>query len=283
VAAINCTAALIEELFDRAAARYARTVAPILRPLTVDFVAYAAPESVDRALDLGTGTGLVVQLLTPHVRSVTGLDVAHGMLREAHTLPAPESVSYVRGDAHDLPFQARVFSLVIASLGVNATDPNRLLRAIRRVMAPGGRFVLQEWGPADPTNAVIREALNEYALDQPGGWAGRLRELSESAPPAWGDYLQDVDDYRDWLSDAGFVVEHASESAPVTLRLPVETCLAFWLAWPGRFEEVEAMDGRTRAAFWTDTTARLVALAGPDGSLVWRPVVFRVTARRHEL
>ena len=283
MAALIRAAALIEDLFDRAATRYARTIAPILGPLTADFVAYAAPGCEDRVLDLGTGTGLVTRLLAPHVRAVTGLDLAYGMLRAAHIFPAPAPVWYVRGDVHNLPFQSGVFSLAITSLGLNATDPNRLLRAIRRVLATGGRFVLQEWGPADPTNTIVRETLGEYALDQPGGRAALLRERFEAAPPAWGDYLQDVDDYRDWLSDAGFEVEHASESAPVTLRLPVATCLTFWLAWPGRFEEVEAMDGLTRSAFLAATTARLAALAGPDGSLVWQPVVFRVTARRHEL
>lgn len=272
---------LIRTLFDQSAERYERDIVPVFAPLTADFVACAAPQPTDTALDIGTGTGLAARMLAPYVCRVVGVDISAASLRAARGVSTAANVHYARADIHRLPFPAGGFSLVVASFGLNATDPAYSLRAIRRVIAPGGRLVIQEWGPADPLNLALRDLLADYAPKQPGERLAALREQLDAHPAPWSDQLQDVDDYREWLADLGLDVEDAAEHAPVAIRLPTAaTYLAFFLAWTFRFEEVRAMDEATRAAFYAAAHARAAEDAQPDGSLVWQPVVFRVSARR---
>jgi ubiquinone/menaquinone biosynthesis C-methylase UbiE len=277
---VDCLS-LIRHLFDESAERYERDITPLLAPLTADFVAYAAPCRRDRALDVGTGTGLVARLLAPYVRVVAGVDVSPRALSAAHHLPTAAHIHYVRADLNRLPFAAGCFSLVVASFGLNATDPDQSLRALRRVIAPGGRLALQEWGPISGVDRQIDELLNEHAAADPGPRVAALRDRLDAHPARWRDQLQDTEDYVERLSDQGFTVEDAAESAPVAIRLAhSEQYLVFKLAWTYRFEEVRAMDSLSRAAFLAGARAALADAAQPDGSYVWQPVVFRVTARR---
>ena len=276
---MNCLS-LIQYLFDESAERYERDIAPVLAPLTADFIAYTAPRVTDRALDIGTGTGLAARMLAPYAHCVVGVDISPISLQTARQLSSAANIFYVRADINRLPFLAGGFALVIASFGLNGTHPDHSLRAIRRAIAPGGRLVLQEWGPADPLNLAINGILEEYALDEPGERMAALRDWVEENPATWRDHLQDVDDYRERLAELGLSIEDARECAPVAIRLSPEIYLAFLLAWTYRFEEVRAMDGSTRAAFYAAARARLAEAAQPDGSLIWQPAVFRVTARR---
>ena len=103
----------------------------------------------------------------------------------------------------------------------------------------------------------------------------------EANPSQWHDYLQEPDDYREWLHDFGLTVEYAEESERLTIRIAdVEDYLRYKLAWTYRWEEVRAMDAQTRVAFYTAVCARMDEFAEPDGSLLWRPALIRVTARR---
>jgi SAM-dependent methyltransferase len=272
---------LIRRLFDESAGRYARDIAPVLAPLTADFVAYAAPRRRDRVLDVGTGTGLAARMLAPYVRFVAGVDISPRALAAARAIPTTTTVHYAQADLNRLPFAAGSFSLVVSSFGLNATDPDSSLRALRRVIAPGGRLVLQEWGPAGSIDLQLDELLDEHAADDPGPDVMALREGLDAHPARWRDQLQNADDYAEWLTGLGFTVEDATESAPVTIRLAdTEQYLTFKLAWTYRFEEVRAMDERDRAAFFAGARMCLSDAAQPDGSLLWQPVVFRVTARR---
>jgi ubiquinone/menaquinone biosynthesis C-methylase UbiE len=272
---------LIRTLFDQSAERYERDIVPVLAPLTADLVAYAAPQRSDCALDIGTGTGLVARLLAPHVRRVIGVDISPASLRAARSVPTTVNVHYARADIERLPFPAGGFSLVVASFGLNATDPAHSLRAIRRVIAPGGRLVIQEWGPADALTLALDDLLAEFAPEEPGEALSVLHQALEEHSAIWQDQFQDADDYREGLTDLGLDVEHAEEGAPVAIRLPTaETYLAFFLAWTSRFEEVRAMDEAACAAFYAAARARAAGAAQPDGSLIWQPVVFRITARK---
>jgi len=272
---------LIQYLFDESAERYPRVIEPIFAPLAADLVAYAAPLRRDRALDVGTGTGLAARLIAPYVRSVCGVDISPRSLDVARERPTSANVYYLRADLNHLPLGAGCFSLAVSSFGLNATDPDQSLRALGRVIAPGGRLVLQEWGPTAPYDRDIEELLNEHTADDPGPRMAALREWLDAHPARWRDQLQDVDDYAERLTDLGFEIEDATESAPVSIRLATtEQYLIFKLAWTYRFEEVRAMDDSSRAAFYTVARARLADAAQPDGSLIWQPALFRVTARK---
>lgn len=272
--------ALIQRLFDASADRYAIDVAPVLAPLVTDFVTYCAPRLQDIALDLGTGTGLLARALAPHVRHVTGVDISRESLYVARATPSPLNVYYLRADIHHLPVRRAGVSLVVASLGLNATDPTRSLCAVREVIAPGGRLVIQEWGAMADVDRAFGEVFMDFVVPEAPRELEKLRDDMDDHPPAWSDYLQDTDDYREWLTDLGLTVEDAREASPVTVRInDIEDYLRYKLAWTHRWEEIRAMDVPTRTAFYRTVRDRLAAFTRADGSLIWRPWLFRLTAR----
>ncbi len=298
---------LIQHLFNASAERHACAVEPVLAPLYDDFVRYAAPHPADRVLDAGTGTGSNARRIAPHVRSVTGVDVAVQPLivacdqrgftrsrdlklwRGGERTPSPDSASpdtregtdYVCADLHQLPFGAHHFTLITASFGLNATDPDRALVELRRVIAPGGRIVIQEWGPVTELDQVVGEVLAAYTVDDPPPHLAALRAwiARDLANPGWADHLQDADDYADWLRDLGFTVADAREITPVVIPVSVDSFIACAVAGTDRAEELRAMDPSTRAACEAALHVRLAAFADPAGWLRWEPVVIRAIGR----
>lgn len=272
---------LVERMFDNAAERYAVDIEPVFAPLIRDFVAYAAPQRRDRTLDIGGGIGILARTVAPYVRQVVTLDISHESLRTGRATPAPLNVHYVRADIHHLPVAPGSISLALAHFGLNATFPHDSLRTICKTIALGGRFVIQEWGPVMDIDRAIHQTLMDHIAPEPDEAMRELRAEVEANPSDWGDYLQDADDYCEWLTDFGLTVEHAEESQPVTIRIAdAEDYLRYKLAWTYRWEEVRAMDVQTRMAFYKAVRARLAEFTEADGSLLWRPWLIRVTARR---
>lgn len=269
----------VQYLFDHSADRYEADIAPVLAPLVADFAAYAAPRPTDRALDIGTGTGILARALAPYVRHVTGVDISRASLRVARATPAPLNVQYARADIHRLPFRSGSFDLVAASLGLNATFPHHSLRAVREVIAAGGRLVIQEWGPVTDVDRALGETLEAHTAPESATRTPAYPADDDDARD-WGDYLQDPDDYREWLGDLGLTVTDARESQPVAVRLAeADDYLRYKLAWTYRWEAVRAMDVPTRTAFYAAARARLAEFTAPDGSLIWQPWLIRVTAQ----
>ena len=98
----------------------------------------------DRVLDLGCGWGRHLTLLRDAGHDVTGLDLSLHLLRQ---VPAPRP-PLVAADMRAVPFADASFDVVLnlaTSLGLFLEDDDALaaLREIRRVLKPGGRFLLE--------------------------------------------------------------------------------------------------------------------------------------------
>jgi SAM-dependent methyltransferase len=96
--------------------------------------------AVGDVLDVASGDGAVAEMLAPHARSVTCLDlsekvVAVGSARLAH-LP---NLRFVRGDMHALPMDADAFDAVLLMSALAwSRDPALVLAECARVLRPGG-------------------------------------------------------------------------------------------------------------------------------------------------
>ncbi len=90
------------------------------------------------ALDLGCGRGGVVEELYERAGQVIGVDADWLSLAEHRLKSLPRAAAW----AEALPFPAGSFDLICCSWVLeHLPDPERALREVARVLAPGGRFI----------------------------------------------------------------------------------------------------------------------------------------------
>ena len=125
-----------------------------------------------RVLAIGCGTGVEVRALrrrfAPDV-ALFGVDHSEALLDRARQLTAAEGLSenvvYRSGDAHDLPFPAALFDVVVLhTLISHVEEPAQVLSEARRVLCPGGTLAVFDGDYAsltfahpDPATAVLVE------------------------------------------------------------------------------------------------------------------------------
>jgi SAM-dependent methyltransferase len=131
------------------AENYERILVPsIFAPWGQELIERARPIGpADRILDVGCGTGIVARLLRERLGGgarIAGVDANAEMIAMARTL-APE-LDWYEGNALNLPFADASFELAVSQQMLQfIPDRATALREIRRVLAPGGRFVAATW------------------------------------------------------------------------------------------------------------------------------------------
>ena len=144
---------------------YERHFVPyIAAPLAEDLLEIAALRPGERVLDVACGTGIVARLSRQRVGddgTVAGLDVNPGMLGVARSVTSPSlAIDWYEAGAEAIPLADGAFDVALCQLGLQFIA-NKLgaLREVRRVLAPGGRLVLNVPGPTPPLFAVLADAL----------------------------------------------------------------------------------------------------------------------------
>jgi demethylmenaquinone methyltransferase/2-methoxy-6-polyprenyl-1,4-benzoquinol methylase len=120
----------------------------------------------DRVLDVCTGTcDLAIEAVAGGARDVVGVDFASEMLRlgrdKIRAAALTARIHLARGDAMRLPFRDATFDAVMVAFGIrNVLDPVRACAEIRRVLRPGGRAAILEFGV--PTTPGVRQVYGWY-------------------------------------------------------------------------------------------------------------------------
>ena len=146
-----------------------------LQPLTDILVRSTGIKPGYSVLDLACGTGepgLTIARIVGPTGKVVGVDLAPGMLavaRERMASQGLKNVTFQVNDHDDLPaLQDGSFDAAVCRLGLMfMPDPVRMLKAIRRVLKPGGKASAAVWGPPEkaPFFTVPMKAVSKHLPD----------------------------------------------------------------------------------------------------------------------
>jgi ubiquinone/menaquinone biosynthesis C-methylase UbiE len=104
-------------------------------------------------LDVGTGTGWVLQVLASRCDRGEGVDLSREMLAVARDNLERAELSHCsvrQADMYDLPFGADSFDCVTIHQVLHfADDPARAISESSRVLRPGGRILIVDFAPHD--------------------------------------------------------------------------------------------------------------------------------------
>lgn len=115
----------------------------------------------ERLLDLAAGTGTSTEPFHDAGVDAVACDFSEGMLQVGRR--RRPDMTFVAGDAMDLPFAEEEFDAVTISFGLrNIVDRHRALTEMLRVTRPGGRLAVMEF--SDPTFRPFSVVYNEYLM-----------------------------------------------------------------------------------------------------------------------
>ena len=104
-------------------------------------------------LDLGTGTGRVLELFAPLFARAVGIDASPAMLGVARANLDRAGVAHAQvrlGDIYNLPLPRDSFDVVTIHQVLHYLDePERALAEAARVLRPGGRLLVVDFAPHD--------------------------------------------------------------------------------------------------------------------------------------
>jgi ubiquinone/menaquinone biosynthesis C-methylase UbiE/DNA-binding transcriptional ArsR family regulator len=128
------------------------------------------PAPVNAVLDLGTGTGRMLEVLAPLASRAVGVDQSPQMLSIARVRlekAALRNASLRQGDIYALPVERDFYDLAIIHQVLHyLDDPARAIREAARMLRPSGRLIIVDFAPH------MQESLREHHAHRRLGFAG---------------------------------------------------------------------------------------------------------------
>ncbi|MBD8064165.1 metalloregulator ArsR/SmtB family transcription factor [Devosia sp. PTR5] len=160
-----------------------------------------AGRTVDLLIDLGTGTGRMLEVLAPAFRRGIGIDSSREMLAvaRARLVEAGLNKAEVRlGDIGALDAGVGPADIVVLHQVLHYfDDPGRMLAQARRLLKPGGEIIIVDFAPHSLEFLRTEHAHRRLGLsrEQMSGWAA-----------AAGLHVRSVRDFPSDIEDGGLTV-----------------------------------------------------------------------------
>ncbi|HMB40530.1 MAG TPA: bifunctional demethylmenaquinone methyltransferase/2-methoxy-6-polyprenyl-1,4-benzoquinol methylase UbiE [Balneolaceae bacterium] len=160
----------------------------------------------DRVLDCATGTGdlaLEFKKTVGHDGYVLGTDFCKEMIEHAPGKADKQElvVDFEVADAMNLPYDDNSFTISSIAFGIrNVDDPAIALKEMARVVKPGGRVVVLEFGQPQGVVGVPFRFYSRYVMPAIGGMISGNREAYTYLPetsakfPAGDKFLELMDE-----------------------------------------------------------------------------------------
>jgi ArsR family transcriptional regulator len=118
-------------------------------------------EEIGRLVDIGTGTGRMLELFAPAAKGALGVDRSPEMLRLARVKLAEAGLAAElrQGDMYSLPLASGSADTVIIHQVLHyAQQPAAAVAEAARLLAPGGRLVIVDFAPHEREELRLRDA-----------------------------------------------------------------------------------------------------------------------------
>jgi SAM-dependent methyltransferase len=166
---------------------------------TIVIVSERLCETVDlragqKVLDVATGSGNTAIAAARRGCEVTGVDYVPALLERGRIRADAErlAVTFVEGDAEDLPFPDESFDVVLSTFGTMfAPDQERTASELLRVCRPGGRIGQANF-PPDSLAAGFFRAAAKQVMPPRGVTAPVLWGTEERAHDLFGDAIESL-------------------------------------------------------------------------------------------
>ena len=138
------------------------------RPVAREFVRWLGVPRRRRWLDVGCGTGALVEAIVEQAEpdAVLGVDRSDGFVRHARERVTGAEVAFREGDAQSLPVPTGSFDAVVSGLVLNfVPEPARMVAEMARTARPGGTIALYVWDYAAGMELMRRFWDAARALD----------------------------------------------------------------------------------------------------------------------
>ncbi|WP_426751974.1 bifunctional demethylmenaquinone methyltransferase/2-methoxy-6-polyprenyl-1,4-benzoquinol methylase UbiE [Myxococcus sp. Y35] len=169
----------------------------------------------DRILDCASGTGDLALAFKRKVGTsgrVVGTDFCPEMLESAPAKAekAGLQVEFQVADAMDLPFAANSFDVASISFGIrNVDDPVKCLKEMARVVRPGGRVVVLEFGQPTGAFGALFRFYSKTVMPAVGGLLTGNRAAYQYLPRTSAAFPAG-DRFLDLMDQAGAYAERAA-------------------------------------------------------------------------
>jgi ubiquinone/menaquinone biosynthesis C-methylase UbiE len=223
----------VQRQFGAAADRYAVAKVHISGADLECLVAAAELSGGEQLLDVGSGAGHSALAFARAGANVVGIDLTAQMVATARELADREELwnaRFEQGDAECLPFERDQFDRVTCRLCAHHfADVPAALAEIRRVLRPGGRFLLEDSvaPEEDQRDRFFQEFetlrdpshVRNYRVSE---WNAMLRDAGLEPQPI-GDWELQID-FDDWVArmhtppDAVTALRRLADATPAPIR-----------------------------------------------------------------
>jgi ubiquinone/menaquinone biosynthesis C-methylase UbiE len=158
--------------WDEVAAEYTKDRLGIFTRYAGRLLDLLHPSPKSTLLDVGCGSGAVALQAAHRIGDdgcVIGSDIARAMLDQGRTIADQEAleVSFCQMDAEQLGFMSASFDCVTCAFSLfQFLDMDQALLEMWRVLKPGGRLSLSNWGPGyfAPIATLQRDLFRKFGL-----------------------------------------------------------------------------------------------------------------------
>lgn len=110
-------------------------------------------KKIETLLDIGTGTGRILEIFSPQIKRGMGIDLNHEMLVVARAMLAEKKITNCQvrlGDMYSIPVDNASQDAVIFHQVLHfANEPESAMQEAARVLRPGGTMLVVDFAPHD--------------------------------------------------------------------------------------------------------------------------------------